>query len=75
VIAFARRLIRAVTILARDGRLPRPLRALAAFGLLPIPGPLDEAVLLVVGLWLWAFQRELLSQAWGEAKRSPDSDP
>ena len=38
-----RRLLRAVKLLARDGRIPKPLRGLAAFGLLPIPGPLDEA--------------------------------
>jgi hypothetical protein len=36
MIVSTRRLIRAVTILARDGRIPRPLRALVAFGLLPV---------------------------------------
>jgi hypothetical protein len=40
VFEAARRLIRAVTILARDGRIPKPLRGLAAFGVLPIPGAL-----------------------------------
>ena len=35
----ARRLIQAVKILARDGRIPKPLRGLVAFGVLPIPGP------------------------------------
>ena len=31
-----KRLLRAVKLLMRDGRIPRPLRGLAAFGLLPI---------------------------------------
>ena len=63
----ARRLIRAVKILASDGRIPRPLRWLAVFGALPIPGPIDEAVLLVVGGLLWAFYRDPLRTAWREA--------
>lgn len=72
VLALGRRLIRAVRILARDGRIPRPLRGLAAFGLLPIPGPLDEGVLLLVGLILLAFYRESLRSAWGSAEESLD---
>ena len=52
-----KRLLRAVKLLARDGRIPRPLRGLAAFGLLPIPGPVDELALLVVGVVLWLFYR------------------
>jgi hypothetical protein len=67
MIAAARRLIRAVKILARDGRIPRPLKGLAAFGVLPIPGPFDEAVLLAVGLLLWAFYRQPLREAWSQA--------
>ena len=59
-----RRLLRAVKLLARDGRIPRPLRGLAAFGLLPIPGPLDEAALLLVGTILWFFYRRTLREAW-----------
>jgi hypothetical protein len=56
-----------VRLLARDGRIPRPLRWLAAFGLLPIPGPVDEAVLLLVALLLWLCCRESLSDAWRRA--------
>jgi hypothetical protein len=63
------RTIRAVRILARDGRIPRPLRGAAAFGLLPLPGPLDEAVLLLVGLVLSVFYRERLTEAWLAAAR------
>jgi hypothetical protein len=68
MIATARLLVRAVGILARDGRIPRPLRWLAAFGALPIPGPFDEAALLVVGVLLWAFYRGCLEEAWYQAR-------
>jgi hypothetical protein len=64
---FLIRTARAVRILARDGRIPRPLRGAAAFGLLPLPGPLDEAVLLLVGLVLSLFYRERLVEAWHAA--------
>jgi hypothetical protein len=63
----AKRAIRAVTILARDGRIPRPLRAVAVFGLLPIPGPLDEAALLVVAALLFAFYPGRMREAWRAA--------
>jgi hypothetical protein len=62
-----RRLIRAVKILARDGRIPRPLRGLAALGLLPVPGPFDEAVLVLVGVILYGFYREPMRDAWRQA--------
>lgn len=66
-VAFARRTIRAVELLARDGRIPRPLRLIAAFGLLPIPGPIDEAALLVVAVPLALFYRPSLIEAWRRA--------
>jgi hypothetical protein len=53
-----------VRLLAREGRIPRGIRWLAVFGLLPIPGPVDEGALLVVGLILALFYRELLREAW-----------
>jgi len=62
-----RRAIRAARLLARDGRVPRPLRWLAVVGLLPIPGPVDEAVLLVAAGLLWAFYRDELAAAWAQA--------
>jgi hypothetical protein len=68
MISGARRIIRAVTILASDGRIPSWLRGLVAFGALPIPGPIDEGALLVVGLLLWAFHRESLRDAWTQAR-------
>jgi hypothetical protein len=65
--AFFRRAVRAVRLLARDGSLPRWLRVLAAVGLAPIPGPFDEAVLLVVAAILWLGYRERLRTAWRDA--------
>ena len=60
---FARTL-RAVRIVVRDGRIPRPLRWGGAVGLAPIPGPFDEVVLLLVGAVLWIFYRDQLRDAW-----------
>jgi hypothetical protein len=71
VFAFARHLIRAVALLARDGRIPRPLRWLAVLGLLPIPGPVDEFVLLVVGVLLFVFYRDVVREASIRAGVSP----
>lgn len=62
-----RRLLRAVRLLLTEGSIPRPLRALAAFALLPIPGPVDEAALVIVGLVLWLFYRDRLRDAWRRA--------
>jgi hypothetical protein len=50
-----------------DERIPRPLRWLAALGLAPIPGPFDEALLLIVAVPLALFYREPLADAWAEA--------
>jgi hypothetical protein len=59
-----KRTVRAVRLLLRDGGLPRWLRGLAAVGLAPIPGPFDEAVLVVVAAILWLGYRERLRAAW-----------
>jgi hypothetical protein len=67
VSAFLKRTARAVRIVVGDAGIPRPLRWLAGIGLLPIPGPFDEAVLLVVALILFVFYRRQLKQAWREA--------
>ncbi len=64
------RAVRAVRLVARDGRIPRSLRWAAAFGLLPLPGPLDELILLLVGAILWLFYPEPLREAWQHAEDS-----
>ena len=67
---FLRCLVRAVKIVIRDDRIPRPLRWGGALGLLPVPGPFDEVVLLVVGGLLWLFYRDRLKAAWRVAASS-----
>ncbi len=62
------RTLRATRVLVQDRRVPRPLRWLAAVALLPIPGPFDEAVLLVVGPLLWTFHRGAMRDAWRSAQ-------
>jgi hypothetical protein len=63
------RMIRATAILARDRRIPRPLRWAAGLALLPIPGPFDEAVLLLIAPLFAIFYREPMREAWREAVR------
>ena len=61
------RTIRAASILSRDSRIPRPVRWLAALGLLPIPGPFDEAVLLALAPVLLLLYRGAMREAWRRA--------
>lgn len=68
-----RKTIRAVGIVARDGQIPKPLRGAVAFGLLPVPGPFDEAVLLLVGAALWLFYPDRIRLAWRQADIGPPS--
>lgn len=67
--ALIARSVRATRILARDGRIPEPLRWMAALALLPIPGPFDEVVLLVLAPILLVFHREPMREAWRDAVR------
>jgi hypothetical protein len=69
-VTFLRRTVRAVRIAATDERIPRPLRWIAAIGLLPIPGPFDEAVLVLVAVPLALFYRRPLAEAWRQAKNA-----
>lgn len=66
--SFLPRTFRAVRLLARDDRIPRPLKWLALIGLTPVPGPFDEAVLLVVAALLFAFRRDAVRGAWRAAR-------
>jgi hypothetical protein len=72
MVGFVSRAIRAVKILARDRKIPRPLRWLAVFGLLPIPGPFDEAVLLITAGLLFTFYPDRMREAWRMAARGKE---
>jgi hypothetical protein len=65
--AFAARAIRAAGLLARDGRIPKPLRWIAGLALLPIPGPVDEAILLLVAPLFFLLYRGPMRDAWQRA--------
>jgi hypothetical protein len=52
-----RRHLRVVRKLARDPAIPRWLRLALLFGLLPIPGPVDDVVVIVVALVIVTFYR------------------
>jgi hypothetical protein len=56
-------------LLARDARVPKPLRWIAAIGLLPIPGPVDEAILLLIAPIFMIFYRKPMRDAWAQAFR------
>jgi hypothetical protein len=62
-------------VLARDSRIPKPLRWIAGLALLPIPGPVDEVVLILVAPILFVFYREPMREAWHRANRSSDRNP
>jgi hypothetical protein len=68
LIAFTGRTIRAIRLLARDDRIPKPLRGIAAIGLLPIPGPVDEVLLLLVAPVFAVFYREPMRDAWQQSR-------
>jgi hypothetical protein len=72
---FVARAIRAVRILARDGRIPRRVRLFVAVGLLPVPGPFDEAVLLVGAAILFVFYRQAMRDAWHQSATNPFAKP
>ena len=59
--------MRAVRLVLQDGRIPRPIRWGGALGLAPLPGPVDEVILLVVGGVLWIGYRDQLREAWRRA--------
>lgn len=60
-----RRTLRTARSLATDQRVPRWLRWLFLFGLLPIPViPIDELALVVALGILATFHRDLVTDAW-----------
>ena len=65
--AFIARTIGAIKLLAKDERVPKALRWIAGIGLLPIPGPVDEVLLLLVAPVFLIFYRDPMREAWQRA--------
>lgn len=61
-------LLRTLKALARDPRIPRPVRWLLVLGLLPIPGPFDEAVALIALGLIATFWRPVLREVRAEQR-------
>lgn len=64
-------MLKLLPALARDSRIPRPIRWLLVVGLLPIPGPLDEAAGLLALCLIALFWRRVLQ----EVRSSPFGEP
>jgi hypothetical protein len=56
-------LLRAARRLARDPRIPRPVRWVLLLSVLPVPGPVDEVVGLVALAAIALFWRPVLREA------------
>jgi hypothetical protein len=66
-------MIRAAGLLARDERIPKPLRWVAGLALLPIPGPVDEVVLVLIAPVFFVFFRGPMREAWARTAPPPVS--
>jgi hypothetical protein len=60
--------LRVAKRLVREPHLPRPLRWLLVFALLPIPGPIDEAALVLAAVIVAAFYRARFSAVVAEER-------
>jgi hypothetical protein len=61
------RLLRLLKSLAKDPRIPRPVRWLIVAGLVPVPGPFDEIVLALALLLLAVLRPGIFRTLWRES--------
>lgn len=71
---FWRHLIRTAKALARDPRIPRWLRWLFAFGLMPIPLLFDELALIIATALMATFHHRTVREVWRATADGP-SEP
>ena len=60
-----RKMIDGARGLASDSRVPRPIKALLVFGLLPIPGPFEEIAGGLAVLWLVRRRPQIITDHFG----------
>ena len=63
----ALRLVRTAKLLAHEPSVPKWLRGLFVFGLLPIPLFFDELALIVATALLYVSHRQVVIEAWSRA--------
>ena len=63
----ALRLVRTAKLLAHEPSVPKWLRGLFVFGLLPIPLFFDELALIVATALLYVAHRQVVIEAWSRA--------
>jgi hypothetical protein len=68
------RLFRALRLVLSDERIPKPIRWVGGIALLPIPGPVDEAALVLL-LPVLVVYRQPLREAWRQAARPSAGAP
>lgn len=59
-----KKVIRTGKRLLSSKKLPKPLVAVLAIGLMPIPGPVDEVFAVVGFLIAFLFYRSVVLEAW-----------
>jgi hypothetical protein len=60
-------------VVARDDRIPKPLRWVAGLALMPIPGPFDEAVLVLVAP-VFLLYRQPIREAWDATRQTRERE-
>jgi len=67
-VATIRHLLRTGKVLANDPTIPKWIRWLFVFGLLPIPLFFDEAALIIATVLLLVSHRQTVLQAWNQTR-------
>jgi hypothetical protein len=70
-----KRLAKTLQALAKDPRIPRPVRWLLVLALLPIPGPVDEIIGLVALGLIALFWRPILQEIRAQQRATPTDPP
>lgn len=67
--------LRVAKRLVKEPHLPRPLRGLLLFALLPVPGPVDEVALVLAAGLIAVFYRPRFKALVDEERRAAEQPP